>query len=355
MKKGRKISLKKIVAVVMALLVALGTIGLSACGSVEAEKSDVEATCQFLYETITEPAYGTVGGDWTLLNMKRAGFETTEEYDAYYLNTIETVLTENDGVLDPRKYTEYSRVILSMAAMGEDVTDVAGYNLLSYLMDYDAVCKQGISGPIWALIAMDAVGVVFPQTEGEQALTDESVDADTEKTPVITSRELIINDLLAREFESGGWGYTKGEVDVDVTAMVITALAPYYLGENDCDVAVPQEKIVAAVDRGLAVLSQIQLEDGSYENYGQPTAESCAQVVIALSTFGIDSMEDERFIKNDKSVFEAMLDYKTGEGSFCHIKGDETNLIATDQVCSALIAYERFMNGQRPLYDMFVK
>lgn len=329
---------KRVGTCVLALLLVVMTFAFTGCKTVEEEKSDVEATCQYLYATITEPAYGTVGGDWTLLNMKRAGFQTSDAYDDYYLETIETVLAENDGVLDPRKYTEYSRVILSMAAMGEDATDVAGYNLISYLMDYEAVCKQGISGPIWALIAMDAVGCEFPVTEGD----------------AITSRDLLISYLLERELETGGWGYRPGEVDVDVTAMAISALAPYYLGENDSFVSIPQEQIVAAVDRGIQVLSDIQLEDGTYENYGQPTAESCAQVVIALCTLGIDCMEDSRFIKNETSVYEAMLKYKTGEGSFCHIMGDETNLIATDQVCSALIAYERFMNGQRALYDMAI-
>lgn len=39
-------------------------------------------------------------------------------------------------LLHEKKYTEYSRVILALTAIGEDVTDVGGYNLLQPLSDF---------------------------------------------------------------------------------------------------------------------------------------------------------------------------------------------------------------------------
>ena len=350
--KIRKSMCKKIYVGILLAVVFAGTVLMAGCdqsngqesiqesnqGSDQSELPQVpamtdnqaalEQTCQFLYDTITEPAYGTVGGDWTLLNMKQAGFETGADYDACYIETIEAVLTENAGVLDERKYTEYSRVILSLTAMGEDVTDVSGYNLLSYLSDFDAVCKQGISGPIWALIAMDCGDYEFPEIADVQT---------------VTTRELLISYLMDAQISTGGWGYWDDTMDVDVTAMALVALCPYM--EED-------EAVKAAVDKAIVALSEAQQADGSFKNYEKPTAESCAQVLIALSTLGIDGDTDERFIKNGVSVYDALMTYSCGDGSFCHILGEGTDLIATDQVCSGLIAYEKFLNGEAAIYDM---
>ena len=34
---------------------------------------------------------------------------------------------------------------------------MGGYNLITPLLDYDSVIKQGINGPAWALIALDTI------------------------------------------------------------------------------------------------------------------------------------------------------------------------------------------------------
>lgn len=286
----------------------------------------IQQACDFLYSNVTSPTYGTVGGEWTIFDLSRTGYQMEDEYVASYIKTVEDALTSTDGVLSDRKYTEYSRPVIALTLLGEDVTDVAGYDLIDYLTDFNNVSKQGFNGSAWALIAMDTVGYEF------------STDVAYE---VNSTRELLIQDIMDSEIASGGWGFVADEADVDMTAMAITALAPY----------AEDEVIATAIEKGIQFMSESQSEDGSYEAYDVSTAETCAQVVMALSTMGIDADKDERFIKNGISLYDALLSYQLEDGSFCHIKGDGTDYLATEQTCYTLIAYDRFLNGQTSLFD----
>lgn len=286
----------------------------------------IQQACDFLYNNVTSPTYGTVGGEWTIFDLSRTGYQMEDAYVASYIKTVEDALTSTDGVLSDRKYTEYSRPVIALTLLGEDVTDVAGYDLIDYLTDFNNVSKQGFNGSAWALIAMDTVGYEF------------STDVTYE---VNSTRELLIQDIMDNVIATGGWGFVEDEADLDMTAMAITALAPY----------AEDEAIAAAIEGGIQYMGQTQSSDGTYEAYGISTAETCAQVVMALSTVGIDADKDERFIKNGTSLYDALLSYQLEDGSFCHIKGDGTDYLATEQTCYTLIAYDRFLNGQTDLFD----
>ena len=318
---------KRAIGVILALVMSVSFL-FAGCGAAEDERGAVEKITDFLQEEVTQPMYGMVGGEWTMFNLMRAGVELDESYVDGYLETVENALTSTNGVLNERRYTEYSRVMIALSALGQDVTDVAGYNLLDYLSDYDGVCKQGLSGPIWALIAMDSMDYEFSQ----------DIDAET-----IASREAFIEYILERTHERGGWGYDPTQPDPDLTSMAIVALAPY--AKDRADVA-------AAIESGITSLSEFQNEDGTYESGGVSTAESCAQVVLALAMMGIDADEDARFIKGDTSVLDALYEFSLKDGSFSHIKGDGFDMLATEQVCYCLIGYERFMNEQTAVFDL---
>jgi hypothetical protein len=114
---------------------------------------------------------------------------TTGWYDAYYDHLLATVQAA-DGVLSTRKYTEYSRVILALPALGKDPADVGGYNLLTMLGDYNKVLVQGINGPIFALLALDSGDYAMPVCTGAQQQA---------------SREMYIDYILGRQHADGGW------------------------------------------------------------------------------------------------------------------------------------------------------
>ncbi len=150
----------------------------------------------------------------------------------------------------------------------------------------------------------------------------------------------LIDELLSLQLADGGFSVAGENGDVDVTAMTVQALAVHYYN--------PAVKSV--IDDALDFLSARQLENGGYSAYGVTNPESSAQVIIALSALGIDVCNDERFIKNGKSVFDGMSSFLLSDGSFCHKEGGASNATATAQVFSASIAYENFINSKSLFY-----
>ena len=96
----------------------------------------------------------------------------------------------------------------------------------------------------------------------------------------------------------------------------------------------------------------MQNDDGTYSSGGAKCAESCAWVIVATTTWGINPDTDSRFIKNGKSVVDGLLvHYLADSATFQHIIGAGTNGMATDQSCYALVAYDRFINREKALFD----
>lgn len=273
------------------------------------------------------PTIGSTGGEWEILGLARSGQAVDSSVYSRYKSGIVNTVKSKKGILHEKKYTEYSRVILALTAIGEDVTDVGGYNLLQPLSDFKQTVWQGVNGAIWALIAFDSKNYAIPKAE----------EGKTQN-----SREMLINHILEEEVKGGGWSI-YGAADTDVTAMAIQALAPYYKTNS---------AVKAAVDRGLTVLSNKQEADGGFGTWGTSTSESCAQVVVALSAMGIDANTDKRFVKNGKSALQGLLNYAISTGGFKHVSNLGYDQMATEQGYYALTAYSRFKNGENSLYDM---
>ncbi|GGG81881.1 S-layer homology domain-containing protein [Paenibacillus radicis (ex Gao et al. 2016)] len=306
-------------------------------------KTQVKETAAFLQSSVTNPVIASVGGEWTVFGLARSGIKLPDAYYAKYYANVEKKLKEVDGKLHNVKYTEYDRVILALTAIGKGVDHVAGYNLREPLADYETLIKQGINGPIFALIALDSKNYEIPTVA---------------KVKTQTTRELLIDFILNREIAGGGWalGEKPTAADPDITSMAIQAFAPYYA---------TNEKVKAAVDRGIAWLSKVQQADGGYASGGSANSESTAQVIVALTALRIDPHTDARFVKNGHSVVDALLSYAAknkDKGGFYHVKSGgvdnggakpgDVDLMATDQAFYALVAYDRFLNGQTRLYDM---
>lgn len=120
------------------------------------------------------------------------------------------------------------------------------------------------------------------------------------------TRESIISGILSEELPDGGFCFLGDEADADITAMALTALAPYYNDETRYNVTVSGEvrsvAVHEAVDRAVALLSEMQCETGdfmSFGAFGERNCESTCQVAIALCTLGIDPFSDPRFVKTE--------------------------------------------------------
>lgn len=289
----------------------------------------ISDTAKYLIKTVSSPTVGSIGGEWTVIALSRSGEEVPDGYfERYYRNVCEYT-EERQGVLHEVKSTEYSRVILALTSIGKSPENVAGYNLLETLADYDATLKQGLNGPIWALIALDSAGYEIP----------ENTSAKTKAT-----RQMYVDYILECEIEGGGWALSKNltQPDADITAMALTALSRY----------TEDAKVEQAVQRGINVLSKMQNENGAYTQYNSENSETAAQVLTAMSALGT-GISDERFVKNGKTVADSILSYYNKSQGFSHAGASgETNLMATEQCLYALVAAYRFENGKNALFDM---
>lgn len=272
---------------------------------------------------------GTSHGEWAALGLARAGMMRDSTAEDYAQNVFRYVKKKSGSKLHASKSTDNSRVILALTSIGRDVTDVAGYDLLEPLADFDYVKAQGINGPIWALIALDSHKYEIPEAP-----------AGTTQT----TRDLLISSILDAQLADGGWAIDEKSAEVDITAMVIQALAPYCKSD---------EKVNDAVNKALAKLSDMQGADGKFRAYGTANAESNAQVIVALTSLGIDPAEDARFIKNGSSVLDALASFYS-DGAFRHTLTSEAadNGIATEQAYYALASYYRMLEGRTTLFDM---
>ena len=271
--------------------------------------------------TLGTPTVNSTGGEWMVIGLARSGRTVPA---GYYDNVVEYVKAKADANerLHPTKVTDNARVILALTAIGKDVTNVGGHNLLKGLDSMDYVQAQDINGPIFTLIALDSHN--YP-TMGD------------------VTREKLIQVILDAQLNDGGWDLSADKADPDMTAMAIQALAPYYK---------TNETVKAAVDKALEALSALQRTDGGFDSWGTVNSESCAQVIVALTALGIDPTADSRFVKNGHTVLDALAGFYVTGGGFRHTAGGERNDMATEQGYYALAAYYRFANTQTRLYDM---
>ena len=303
--------------VAIALAAALVVSGIGYVPKADAESvtqvtgdysQEVNEVCDTMEFVVDEPAFGSVCGEWAALVLGRAG-RMTEEWKTKYLAAVKTSLDGMSETLKAQnklhriKLTENSRAIIGLYSAGADVTDFNGWNLCAPLAgdnvggdkteesaDYTATLKQGINGPIYALIALDYAGY---KSEGETKVTDVTEENTT------TLRDDYLNYILSKEISDGGWALSGTSADPDITMMTVQALSKYtYLPEvND------------AVERALTVMSSKQNAQGGYSSWGSVNAESISQVICGLTMLGIDPTTDERFIKNGNTLVDALKSF----------------------------------------------
>ena len=288
-------------------------------------QSTLDTVLKKMSETVTEPQFGTIAGEWSVLCLARSGFYdmNSDYFENYYNRIVDTVneAAADNGALHKVKSTENSRLIIALSAIGRDAQSVGNYNLLEPYNDFNWIQKQGLNGPIFALIALDT---------------------NDYQTAYASIRQQCIDFILEKELENGGWALSGDTPDADMTAMALQSLARY---RNSTDVD-------SAIVRGINVLSQMQNENGGYSSWGTVNSESIAQVITACTALGINPDTDERFVKNRSAVDALLSFYDSSSEMFSHTLDDGGNAMATDQCSYALIAYQRYLNGEKSLYDM---
>ena len=320
--------MKRIISVlVTAVMIFTAAFQCSFAAQVTAEEA-YSSTGKTIYENTVqniakESAYGS---EWHILGLARSQYAGCDEiFEKYYEDVVKKI-KDSKGVLSKNKYTEYSRAIVAVKAIGRNPKNTGGFDMTTKLLEKENVAIQGLNGPIWALIALNTDGYADSSAEFKK-----------------TAKEYI-SYILDAEKDGGGWSLNSSETnaDVDITGMALTALAPYYKEDS---------RVKESADRAVLWLSENQNSDGTYSSWGTVNSESCAQVTVALTSLGIDPNKDERFIKNGKSVIDGLLGFYT-DGGFKHVSTGKLNAMATEQGYYALTAYFRFTGGKTSLYDM---
>ena len=286
----------------------------------------------------TKPDYSSI---WNVIGLKRSGLYVPESYINLFYSNVIAYCESKDWQITRAKYSDYSKLILALTAIGVDARDVMGHNLLAYLSDYENVSRQGNNGTIWALIALKS-NPAYEIPEDPSAVQQ-------------NSEELLVKKVVGMQCQDGGWTLMGTTGDSDMTGMAMQALASYYNKDG-------YENVTEAIDKGLAWIEKNQLSSGGFGTMNTETSESVAQIITALCGVGIDCGEDARFIKNGKWPMTGLFQYYMPEGGFMHVAADAGNNgggaggiidgMATEQGLYATVAYRRFLDGETFLYDM---
>ena len=253
---------------------------------------------------INGPLTGGAGttAEWYIIGITQSRGEDVSAYR----NALERYLEEN-AVSSATSREKYALALIAAGGTSPYITETLD----------NSIGQQGIMSWIYGLHILN------------NGYTCESYTADQ-----------VADMLLTLQYPDGGWALFGDYGDIDVTAMTLQALAPFVPYRGD---------VQAAADRGIAFLAERQQEGGGYKSFGTANAESTAQVLCALSALGIDCNTDPRFIKEDHTILDGLLQYRLEDGSFSHLAGDGFNETATVQAYYSLIAYQRMCSGRSPL------
>ncbi|WP_054938933.1 DUF4430 domain-containing protein [Paenibacillus ihuae] len=276
--------------------------------------------------TATEATYKTaeyilgsgVTSEWQAIGLAQAGYRVPDSYVQSLTQQVQTAGGSFASV------TEYARIVLAVKAVGADPADfagngsTAGYNLLERIYNNEKISGQTLNYPVYALLALDSGNYTIPG------------DAKWTKAALLT-------EILSKQNADGGFALNSGASEPDITAMALTALSAY---KSDPAVATAGQKAVAW-------LSAAQDSKGGYGD----NSESAAQVIIGLTSFGIDPA-GAQFTKNGADLVGRLLSFQTSSGGFIHNAGGSINPFATEQGLQALVAYKLFSGGSNgKLYD----
>lgn len=275
--------------------------------------------------------------DWPAFALGRLGF--ADNYAGFLAAADADVAlryAKNPATgLDKTNATEWHRLTMAVLASGGDPLKVGGKDLIAdgvYRCKVGAPWEQGINGAAWALLALDSYGYETPP--------DAKYD-----------RQALIRYLLEQQNSDGGWSIEpketneKGETvekgtDLDITAMAVQALAPYYAGDGE---------VRTSVERALTLLRSKIAKDGDISK----NLESTVQAVVAYCSLGIDpaSVTSD---SSDKSLIDGLMKYYNAkDGGFYHdVRGaTSSNDMATHQALYGIAAYKRYLEGNTNLYD----
>ncbi|MEW4235147.1 MULTISPECIES: DUF4430 domain-containing protein [Bacillus cereus group] len=255
-----------------------------------------------------------IESDWVAVALSRSGKNVPIEAK---LNYVKSVTEKVEKRINRFSATDLARTIIMMNAMSADPKNVGGHNLVQKLYESDKV--NSVTGYAFALLAFDTKKYEIP-VESKW------------------NRVALVEALLNNQHTDGGWTYnSSGSKDsassVDVTGMVLSALAPYQ----------ERSDVKPAIQKAVAYLYNEQLQNGGFSADGQENSNSTAQAIIGLSL--VKDVDQNRLHK----AMQNLLSYQLSNGEFKWLPSDQNgNGMATEQ---ALLALLQFKEMGKSIYD----
>ena len=234
---------------------------------------------------IENAPYG-YGDEWVIIGLARSGEDVDSAVFDEYFDSVRGTVKSRKGVLSDDRYTEYARVAMGVRAIGEDPTDVEGYDILAPLNDTKKVVEQGWNGPAYALIAANTCEYIL-------------------------SNEKVYVDYLVDELKS-----IKKDEMVDMTAIMVQALS-FYRDDPLID------ELVSGAIKDME--EEFKANEDTFN-----TSESTSQVIIATTACG-----------EDASIYlKDLFSYSDG-ALFKHVRDQDADRMATEQALLAMDAVSR--------------
>ncbi|MEK4615204.1 DUF4430 domain-containing protein [Bacillus sp. FSL K6-0273] len=255
-----------------------------------------------------------IESDWVAVALSRSGKNVPIEAK---LNYVKSVTEKVEKRINRFSATDLARTIIMMNAMSADPKNVGGHNLVQKLYESDKV--NSVTGYAFALLAFDTKKYEIP-VESKW------------------NRVALVEALLNNQHTDGGWTYnSSGSKDsassVDVTGMVLSALAPYQ----------ERSDVKPAIQKAVAYLYNEQLQNGGFSADGQENSNSTAQAIIGLSL--VKDVDQNGLYK----AMQNLLSYQLSNGEFKWLPSDQNgNGMATEQ---ALLALLQFKEMGKSIYD----
>ncbi|PEP94239.1 cell wall anchor protein [Bacillus wiedmannii] len=267
-----------------------------------------------IFKTSEKMLQDGIESDWVALGLSRSGKNVPIEAK---LNYVKSVTEKVEKRINRFSATDLARTIIMMNAMQADPTKVGEHNLVQKLYESDKV--NSVTGYTFALLAFDTKKYEVPVNSK-------------------WNRVALVDALLNSQHTDGGWTYDSASSkdsasSVDVTGMVLSALAPYQ----------EREDVKPAVQKAVAYLYNEQLENGGFSADGQENSNSVAQAIIGLSL--VQDVDQNRLHK----AMQNLLSYQLQNGEFKWLPSDQNGSgMATEQAFLALL---QFKDLGKSIYD----
>jgi hypothetical protein len=268
---------------------------------------------------------GSTSEAWIALSLNKLGIKPNEDFIKRSAADI------HKAGIKEFTTTELEKLIIGLTASGYNPYRFEKQDLASELYSRN-IEEFIVNDTIFALIAYN-----YANISGNYEIT----------------KDILVKDLLSKKLsytvefvDKTGWALSGKAVDPDITAMAISALAPYYNTNKD---------VKAAVDKAVLTLSAMQNESGYILNNNgtaiEVTSETISSLILALTSIGVNP-EGPQFSNEKGDLVSALLSFKAADGKFKHTLDGEADIIATEQALRALIALKEFKkNGTYNYYS----